>query len=61
MAGIYTNNTPEQCHYIAEHAEAAVAIVDGPQALARLAPAGARPASLSAVVLLEGEARGRAS
>jgi long-subunit acyl-CoA synthetase (AMP-forming) len=58
VAGIYTNNTPEQTHYIAEHAEAAVAILDGPQALARLAPAGARPASLKAVVLLEGEAAG---
>ena len=58
VAGIYTNNTAEQTHYIAEHAEAAVAIVDGPPALARLAPSGARPACLRAVVLLEGEATG---
>ena len=58
VAGIYTNNTAEQTHYIAEHAEAAVAIVDGPPALARLAPSGARPACLRAVVLLEGEAAG---
>ena len=58
VAGIYTNNTAEQCHYIAEHAEAKVAIVDRPQALARLSPSGARPASLSAVVLLEGDAPG---
>ena len=58
VAGIYTNNTPEQCHYIAEHAEAVVAVVDGPQALARLMPNGARPASLRTVVLLEGAAEG---
>src|SRR5512143_3493933 len=39
-AGIYTNSTPEQCRYIAEHAEAAVAFVDGPEALERLQAAG---------------------
>jgi long-subunit acyl-CoA synthetase (AMP-forming) len=58
VAGIYTNNTPEQCHYIAEHAEAVVAVVDSPLALARLTPGGSRPASLRTVVLLEGEAQG---
>ena len=58
VAGIYTNNTPEQCHYIAEHAEAVVAVVDSPQALARLGPEGSRPASLRTIVLLEGEAEG---
>jgi long-subunit acyl-CoA synthetase (AMP-forming) len=58
VAGIYTNNTPEQCRYIAEHAEAVVAVVDGPQALARLTPGGARPASLRTIVVLEGEASG---
>jgi long-chain acyl-CoA synthetase len=50
VAGIYTNNTAEQCRYIVEHAEAVVAVVDGPQALARLEP---RPACLRAVVALE--------
>ena len=58
VAGIYTNNTPEQCHYIAEHAEAVVAVVDSPQALARLTPQGSRPASLRTIVLLDGEATG---
>ena len=58
VAGIYTNNTPEQCHYIAEHAEAVVAVVDSPQAFARLAPPGSRPASLRTIVLLEGKAEG---
>jgi long-subunit acyl-CoA synthetase (AMP-forming) len=56
VAGIYTNNTPEQCHYIAEHAEAAVAVVDSPQALARLAPQGLLPVGLRTIVLLEGKA-----
>ena len=54
VAGIYTNNTPEQVRYIVEHAEAVVAVVDTEQALARLGPPGSRPASLRAVVLLEG-------
>ena len=58
VAGIYTNNTPEQCRYIAEHAEAVVAVVDSPQALARLTPQGSRPASLRTIVLLDGEATG---
>jgi long-subunit acyl-CoA synthetase (AMP-forming) len=58
VAGIYTNNTPDQCHYIAGHAEAVVAVVDSPQALARLAPQGSRPASLRTIVLLEGKAEG---
>ena len=52
-AGIYTNSTPEQCRYIAEHAEAAVAFVDGPEALARLEGAG-RPGGLKAVVQMDG-------
>ena len=39
-AGIYTNSTPEQCRYIIEHAEAAVAVVDNREALERLEGAG---------------------
>jgi len=27
--GIYTTNSPEQCHYIAEHSEANIAVVEG--------------------------------
>ena len=26
--GIYTTNSPEQCHYIAEHSEASIAVVE---------------------------------
>jgi long-subunit acyl-CoA synthetase (AMP-forming) len=56
-AGIYTNTTPEQCRYIAEHAEARVAIVDTRAALERLAAAGGLPAGLRNIVLLDGGAR----
>jgi long-subunit acyl-CoA synthetase (AMP-forming) len=55
-AGIYTNTTPEQCRYIAEHAEAQLAIVDNRAAFERLTAAGGRPAGLRSVVLLDGEA-----
>jgi long-subunit acyl-CoA synthetase (AMP-forming) len=57
-AGIYTNSTPEQCRYITEHAEAAVAVVENRQALDRLQGAGGRPAGLETIVLMDGEAAG---
>jgi long-subunit acyl-CoA synthetase (AMP-forming) len=56
-AGIYTNSTPEQCRFIAEHAEASVAFVGNADALARLEGAGGRPAGLKTVVLLDGATR----
>jgi long-subunit acyl-CoA synthetase (AMP-forming) len=52
-AGIYTNSTPEQCRYIAEHAEAAVVFVENRDALARLEGAG-RPERLKAIVVMDG-------
>jgi long-subunit acyl-CoA synthetase (AMP-forming) len=55
-AGIYTNSTPEQCRYITEHAEAAVAVVENREALERLQGAGGRPAGLKAIVLMDGAA-----
>ncbi len=55
-AGIYTNSTPEQCRYITEHAEAAVAVVENHEALERLQGAGGRPAGLKAIVLMDGPA-----
>jgi len=55
-AGIYTNSTPEQCRYITEHAEAAVAFVENREALDRLQGAGGRPNGLAAVVLMDGAA-----
>jgi long-chain acyl-CoA synthetase len=57
-AGIYTNSTPEQCRYIAEHAEAAVAVVESREALERLAGVAGRPAGLKHVVVMDGEAAG---
>ena len=54
-AGIYTNSTPEQCRYITEHAEAAVAVVENRESLERLQGAGGRPAGLKAIVLMDGE------
>jgi long-subunit acyl-CoA synthetase (AMP-forming) len=57
-AGIYTNSTPEQCRYVAEHAEAAVAVVEDRASLERLEGAGGRPAGLKAVVVLDGTATG---
>jgi long-chain acyl-CoA synthetase len=57
-AGIYTNSTPEQCRYITEHAEAAVAVVEKRASLERLEGAGGRPAGLKTVVLLDGPATG---
>ena len=51
-AGIYTNSTPEQCRYIAEHAEAAVVFVDDAAALARLEGAG-RPHSVRTIVMMD--------
>jgi long-subunit acyl-CoA synthetase (AMP-forming) len=55
-AGIYTNSTPEQCRYVTEHAEAAVAVVENRESLERLQGAGGRPAGLKATVLVDGEA-----
>jgi long-subunit acyl-CoA synthetase (AMP-forming) len=55
-AGIYTNSTPEQCRYITEHAEAAVAVVENRASLERLQGAGGRPAGLKAIVLMDGPA-----
>ena len=51
--GIYTNSTPEQVRFIADHAEATLALVDSKAALAKLEGAGGRPSRLKTVVLLE--------
>ena len=33
--GIYTTNSPDQCHYIAEHSEANIAVVEDAEQLAK--------------------------
>ncbi|HEY2738805.1 MAG TPA: AMP-binding protein [Thermoanaerobaculia bacterium] len=55
-AGIYTNSTPEQCHYIAEHAEAAIAVVENEAHLATFLALRDRLPKLRAIVLMTGTA-----
>ncbi len=57
-AGVYTTNTPEQCHYIADHAEAVVAIVENQDYLERFLAVRDRLPRLQAIVLMEGEPSG---
>ena len=57
-AGIYTSSTPEQCHYIAEHAEAAIAVVENREHLAKFLEIRGRLPQLRAIVLMTGEAPG---
>jgi len=55
-AGIYTTTTAEQCQYIADHAEAAVAVVENPQYLAVFRQLRDRLPHLKAIVLMTGSA-----
>jgi long-subunit acyl-CoA synthetase (AMP-forming) len=57
-AGVYTTNTPEQCHYIAEHAEAVVAVVENQEYLERFLAVRDRLPRLKTIVLMEGEPSG---
>lgn len=54
-AGIYVTSTPEQCQYIAEHAEAAVAVLENRQYLEGFLSVRDRLPNLKAIVLMEGE------
>jgi len=55
-AGIYTSSTPEQCRYIADHAAAAVAIVENREYLERfLAVRSALPQLRGIVVMEDGD------
>jgi long-subunit acyl-CoA synthetase (AMP-forming) len=53
-AGIYTSSTPEQAHYIAEHAEAAVAVVENETYLETFLALRDRLPKLRAIVLMTG-------
>jgi long-subunit acyl-CoA synthetase (AMP-forming) len=57
-AGIYITSTPEQCQYIAEHAEAAVAILENEQYLQVFLSIRDRLPKLKAMVLMTGEGSG---
>lgn len=53
-AGIYTTSTAEQCHYISEHAEAAVAVLENEQYLRIFLFIRDRLPKLKAMVLMAG-------
>ncbi|HYN23284.1 MAG TPA: AMP-binding protein [Thermoanaerobaculia bacterium] len=57
-AGIYTTFTPEQCQYIAEHAEAAVAVLENEQYLRVFLSIRDRLPALKAIVLMTGAVPG---
>ena len=52
--GIYTTNSPEQCHYIAEHSEANIAIVENDEQLAKFKEIRNDLPNLKAIVLMNG-------
>lgn len=52
--GIYTTNSPEQCHYIAEHSEANIAVVENAEQLAKFKEIRADLPELKAIVLMNG-------
>jgi len=54
-AGIYTTNTPDQCRYIAEHAEAQVAVVENKAQLAKFLEVRDKLPDLKAIVMIYGE------
>jgi long-subunit acyl-CoA synthetase (AMP-forming) len=54
-AGIYTTSSPEQCEYIANHCEAAVAFVENQEHLAKFLGIRGKLPSLKALVLMQGE------
>jgi len=52
--GIYTTNSPEQCHYIAEHSEASIAIVENEDQLAKFLEIRDDLPKLKAIVMMKG-------
>ncbi|MFL6291169.1 MAG: AMP-dependent synthetase/ligase [Thermoanaerobaculia bacterium] len=57
-AGIYVTSTPEQCQYISDHAEAAVAVLENARYLEAFLSIRDRLPALKAIVLMEGEHEG---
>jgi len=53
-AGIYTSLTPDQCHYIADHAGAAIAVVENAAYLATFLALRDRLPKLRAIVVMSG-------
>ncbi len=54
-AGIYTTNSPDQCRYIAEHAEAQIAVVEDADQLAKFLEIRDKLPDLKAIVMMEGD------
>jgi long-subunit acyl-CoA synthetase (AMP-forming) len=54
-AGIYTTNSAEQCRYIAEHAEAQVAVVENAEQLAKFLEVRDKLPDLKAIVMIHGD------
>ena len=52
--GIYTTSTPEQCHYITEHSEANIVVVEDAAQLAKFATLWPRLPDLNAIVMMNG-------
>jgi len=52
--GIYTTNSPAQCHYIAEHSEANIAVVENAEQLAKFKQIRDTLPDLKAIVLMNG-------
>jgi long-subunit acyl-CoA synthetase (AMP-forming) len=54
-AGIYTNNTPEQCTLIADHCDAVVAFIENEELLESFLDSRARLSHLRVIVLMDGD------
>ncbi len=52
--GIYTTSSPDQCHYIAEHSEANIAVVENADQLAKFKQIRDQLPNLKAIVLMNG-------
>jgi long-subunit acyl-CoA synthetase (AMP-forming) len=52
--GIYTTSTPEQCHYITEHSEANIVVVEDAAQLAKFATLWPQLPDLKAIVMMNG-------
>lgn len=53
-AGIYTTCSPEQCHYIAEHCDASVAVVENDEHLVKFLEIRDRLPKLKAIIMMYG-------
>jgi len=54
-SGIYVTNSPEQCHYIADHSDSSIVVVDNADQLAKFEQVRDRLPKLKAIVLMHGE------